>query len=217
MRKILFISNDAFYAGAQLLMLKIIDHLYYNQEISFDIIFLKEGKLEKEILKYKTARSFIWNKDFYSKKSNKIFDFKSKFKNHTVWKYFSKQDYILIYCNTILVGEILDEFLFLKKPILSHIHELDSWISAVRNENRNIIWNNAQRFIAVSDAVKQNLVKRYNVDSNKIDVIHGFVDFDIHTHLRNTNPQWPQNIPTRFLNLYRNFIRKELKKKRIYG
>ena len=59
--------------------------------------------------------------------------------------------------------------------MISHIHELESPIRHFGPENLALIGKHTSEYIAVSDAVKRNLVENHAVPAKKIHLIKGFI------------------------------------------
>jgi glycosyltransferase involved in cell wall biosynthesis len=63
----------------------------------------------------------------------------------------------------------------LQCPVISHVHELDYWIYRTGIENFEITQALTVHFIAVSNAVKENLISHYNIDKTCISKVYEFV------------------------------------------
>ncbi len=90
-----------------------------------------------------------------------------------------KNQYKIIYSNTITNGEVVDR---LKKPgvrIITHAHELDYWIAESGTKNWNLVKEQTDKFIVCSHAVANALVQRHGICKEKIEVVHEFVSSDI--------------------------------------
>jgi glycosyltransferase involved in cell wall biosynthesis len=166
---ILFISHDSDRAGAQLLLLGLLKWIKTNTKHSVAVLVKKDGVLCEDLKEFGSV--YLWRMDnsFISKITRKIYrlGIRKRIEN------FSPD---LIYSNTIVNGSILNELSFLNKPVLTHIHELEYWINIAGEENMQFNIQHTNKFIAVSEAVKENLINKHNVESGKIDVINGFVD-----------------------------------------
>lgn len=81
----------------------------------------------------------------------------------------------LIYSNTIVNGEILRFLSFLKCPVISHVHELENCIKAHGKTNMEQVKRYTTRYIAVSAAVKKNLVENHGIKKEDIEKIYGFL------------------------------------------
>jgi len=59
-------------------------------------------------------------------------------------------------------------------PVLTHCHELESLIQLSGIDNFNSLKERTTRFVAVSNAVKDNLIANHDIADEKISVIHAF-------------------------------------------
>jgi glycosyltransferase involved in cell wall biosynthesis len=171
MFKILFISHDADRAGAQLLLLNFLKWLNKSSlEIEFEILFNKGGELKEEFEKIAIAN--IWKKN--SRKSKNPLN---RLKNFIQILNYKRKNFDLIYSNTIINGNILNDLQNLSIPIITHVHEMDYWITKAGVENLSLIKAYTTKFIAASNAVKNCLVENYDIEKEKITVIHEHVNF----------------------------------------
>ena len=112
----------------------------------------------------------------------------------------SKENIDLIYANTVLSGSVLEFLSQFNCPVICHVHELEYIIRYyVGLEEFERVKRYSNQFIAVSEAVKSNLVENHNIAPEKIEVIYGFiptisVDLD---NIRQTRKQLSEqlNIP----------------------
>src|SRR3989442_12959874 len=77
----------------------------------------------------------------------------------------------LVYCNTIHPTKWLAYARSLRIPTITHVHELSMGFDALSPAEHWMLKRFSRRFIAVSDAVKEYLVKRQNIPSRKVDVV----------------------------------------------
>lgn len=87
----------------------------------------------------------------------------------------AESDIRLIYSNTIVNGKILDFLSFLHCPVICHVHELEEPIRQFGTENIDLVKKHALVYIAVSEAVKKNLVEKHDIPEAKVQVVHGFI------------------------------------------
>lgn len=185
-KKILFVGHSAGHTGAPLILLRLCKWLKENSNLSFEIILKEDGKLrplyEKiaPVLVYKQSLSETSLKSrgyrFLAQKSRAF----NSYIRYRMKKYMRKKyppsSYSLIFSNTLTNGEILSDLAHLKCPVICRVAELDFWINKSGKENFERIKKHVTKFIAVSEAVKQNLVANHNIANEKIEVIHGFID-----------------------------------------
>src|SRR5205085_3597882 len=81
----------------------------------------------------------------------------------------------LIYSNTIANGRVLDALAPLRCPVLTHVHELEFAIRRFGGKHFECVKRHTDHFVAVSDAVRNNLTARHGISPNIIERIYGFV------------------------------------------
>lgn len=91
---------------------------------------------------------------------------RSTFRNHA--------EYDLVYCNTASCGAAL-QALAPRCPVVTHIHELE-YALRLLSTSFAATQDWTARFIAASHAVARNLTENHGIDTEKIHVVHEFVD-----------------------------------------
>jgi len=82
----------------------------------------------------------------------------------------------LIYSNTITNGAILAALSSLNCHVICHVHELEYWINYQTEwGNTEQIKKHTSHYIAVSQAVKRNLVESLRIPEDKIDIVYEFI------------------------------------------
>lgn len=176
-KKILFITPGAESFGGNILLLNFLKWFKQNSEIEFVTLYGEGGDLSKDFAAL--SKTFQFN---FSDKSE-IFVKKAfgKLANHLALKrlwlksQILKENIGLIYSNTIANRRMLSMFDDLKVPVISHCHELECAIRFFGIENFNHAKNRTSEFIAVSDAVRRNLIENHEITSEKINLVHGFI------------------------------------------
>ena len=179
-KKVLFISHDATRTGAPIIFLHLLQWLRRNTSITFDILLKDGGPLEEEFRALGSTNLLNWN--------NNAFDpaLKEKFLRNL-----AKEDFGLIYSNTIVNGQILQLLAGADCPIISHIHELEYRIShQTKPEIIAGVTACTDHYIAASQAVKQNLVDNLDIPEGRIEVIYEFLP----TETREPDPLICENI-----------------------
>ncbi len=163
--KILFISHDATRTGAPVIFLNFLKWFRKNTHIPFQIILKDGGPLEDEFRELGPTHVLNWN--------NSCFDQAEKEKYlHNL----AKQDFSLIYSNTVTNGQVLSCLAEADCPILTHVHELEYRIRhQTEPEIIAAVAAFTDHYIAVSQAVKQNLMRNHDVPEEAVSVIRGFV------------------------------------------
>jgi glycosyltransferase involved in cell wall biosynthesis len=178
--KILFVSHKANRSGAPLLLLNLIKEFKKRTTHSFQILLMEDGELLTEFSAL--GKTFVWQK-------RKIPD-PASFRN-TAGAFFSrcmgiiKGFYILftvrktgtIFFNTITNGHLQHKLRFLKAKQYCYVHELEAAIHMLTNkQGLDYVLNDTHLFLAVSNAVKQNLVECHSVNGSKIKVVSSPVE-----------------------------------------
>ena len=66
-------------------------------------------------------------------------------------------------------------------PVVTHVHELDHWINESGARNWRQVDRHTTKFIAVSEAVSQNLREQHGIAPDRIEVVHEFVPVELGT------------------------------------
>lgn len=184
MKKILFISHNVSRTGAPYVLLQFLQWLKTtNKEIIIDCIFLAGGDLKDE---FKKVSSRTYDYTEFSKKTffAKVYSFLSRkilgneVKKEAFLNKVSKNNYDLIYANSIAS---LDFAVKLKSKtnnntkLAVHIHELNTVIKQYLPNFENFI-PYVDQFISVSDLVRENLNKNWNVDPEINSLVYEFSD-----------------------------------------
>jgi glycosyltransferase involved in cell wall biosynthesis len=185
--KVLFVSHDANIAGAQRILLHILQ--YRAKQGCESLLLLGEGgELRAEF--EKVVKIIDWPKEVnqesilkkIAKKTplKKVLspnqkDFRNGLKEVKSALESFKPD--IVFSNTIANGKLLEFVHFLNKPFLVYIHEMQNSILkySSQKETRFQLTNSAH-LLAGSESVKQNLIDSHQVDSSKITVIPSLID-----------------------------------------
>ncbi len=182
--KVLFVSHDASRTGAPLMLLDIIKWFKKSSPIEFVILVSKEGVLVEEF--EKLGKTFILNNadpDAADFKEVLKFRIKKKYllptKKKKLRKALQEENIGLVYANTIATGNLYADILMdLDAKLITHIHELEIVIRNFGAHNLKMVMDNTDFFITASTAVKDNLILNHALPSEKIEVIHSFVNTD---------------------------------------
>lgn len=198
MKKILFISHDASRTGAPLLLLNLLKWISKNTQIKYDILLLSGGALEVEfeklgtVYKQKTVALSIRNRIINRILKNSNVSLAKNFFNI----YFNNiqiENYSIIYGNTIVCISAFEQLIikFPEAHYILHVHEL---YSVTKNfaEALERLKAFPIKFIAVSELVKQNLIKKHNITST-ISLIYEYIDIEALEKTITRNPLVPLN------------------------
>ena len=175
--KILFISHDASRTGAPMVLLHLLRWLKTHTDIPFYLLCKHGGELESEFRA--VAPVFVIHKSKHRKNSsfaNISFRLQMKLHLHRLRKTLLKENIGVIYANTVMNGDLLVFLEELNCPVICHIHELECWIRYRTGlEAFYQIKKYSQHYIAVSEAVKQNLIRNHQIENERLDVIYEFI------------------------------------------
>lgn len=175
-KKVLFVSHDAGRTGAPIILLDFLRWFKNNTEIPFQVLLKRGGELETEfqalapvtIYTRKSAENGHDEVLFYRKWSDILHRTSLK-------QELGRGDIGLVYSNTLTNGEILHFLSGLGCPVITHVHELEYWIHRFGPKNFDWVKRYTDHYIAVSEAVRQNLVFNHRIPEDKIDIVKGFI------------------------------------------
>jgi glycosyltransferase involved in cell wall biosynthesis len=82
----------------------------------------------------------------------------------------------LIYVNSVTSeGARLVELLELRIPVLMHVHEMEFFLHKQAGSVLPAVLSQAKRFIACSDAVRENLIRRHGIMPDRIETVHAAI------------------------------------------
>jgi len=81
----------------------------------------------------------------------------------------------IIYANTVMNGDLLRR-LDLKAPIVTHVRELQWFLKTLTVEDLNFLRTTPSHYLAVSNAVRANLIDNHDIDSELISVVPVGID-----------------------------------------
>jgi len=152
--KVLFISHDASRTGAPLVLLTFLRWLKANSDVPFAIL-IREGNGE---LTPEFAALAPLVRDAHRIRHLGPLG--------------------LIYSNTITNGDALAELVDANPrcPVICHVHELEHWIRhRIPPESLRRTLHHTRHYIAVSEAVRDCLIRALRIPSDRIDVIPEFL------------------------------------------
>jgi glycosyltransferase involved in cell wall biosynthesis len=179
--KLLFISHDAYKAGAQLLLLQLLEWLKrHHKDIQIDTVLIEGGVLKQ---KFEALSHNVYVFSDYKKSGISLKDkILNKIKYRQTIPYLisilKHEHYDLIYANSVVslsLGVRLKKNLDCK--LLLHVHELETVIRERVPNFKNFL-NFVDSYIAASNLVKHNLEVNHKVDSKLIDVVYAFSKVD---------------------------------------
>jgi glycosyltransferase involved in cell wall biosynthesis len=172
-KAVLFISHDALRTGAPIVLLNFLRWFKDNTDIPFKILLRNGGPLESDFASL--APTMIFNPEYHTLTQRIMRRIGLWYPEKRLRQFLSNDGIGLIYSNTITNHTVLKSASsFLQCPVIFHVHELESWIYRTGVENFEITKNLSSHFIAVSNAVKENLVAHHIAETG-ISTVYEFV------------------------------------------
>lgn len=157
--RVLFVSHDAGRTGAPILLLYFLRWLRENADIPFEVL-LANGAGELRTDFESIAPTLAWHE-------HQPASIEARLRN---------RDIELIYSNTITNGRILSDLSFLSCPVITHVHELNYWINyRIEPHALRMVQEHTDHYIAVSKAVRKNLVDNLHIPEEKIDLVYEYL------------------------------------------
>jgi glycosyltransferase involved in cell wall biosynthesis len=175
---VLFVSHDASPTGAPIFLLRFLRWFREYRHIPFQILVGSSGDLMPEF-------ESVGHTELFEPKPTplnrilrrlKVGAPKASEQKTLLRKRLAESNVGLVYCNTIVNGRMLRFLSFLNCPVICHVHELEQVIRLTSDEvSLSLVKQFASSYIAVSHAVKQNLVTNHGIAEDRVRVIHGFI------------------------------------------
>lgn len=167
--KILFISHDATRTGAPIVFLHHLRGLK-DKGLCFDILLKSGGELTAQFEKISKVYLFKRITNFLNRAINKV---SKRNAYHDYLKGIFNNNYQIVYGNTVVSADLLQRAKQIdgKLTTVCHVHELDVAIKFFFGENNfRVAIPYIDHFVAASNAVKDVLLKVYEIPSSKITV-----------------------------------------------
>ncbi|AIG97130.1 Lipopolysaccharide biosynthesis protein [Archaeoglobus fulgidus DSM 8774] len=158
---ILFISHDANFGGAQEVLFNVVKWLKSHTRLNLGILFLSGGPLMDKFAQLVPVGLVDPEKVSKSELEKKVIEMLGENPD-------------LIYGNTLVSGKIYDK-IYNFCPIITHVHELETSAMYYAGKALDKVIKYSDAYIACSNAVKEFLVGKFGVNSEKIYVIHSFI------------------------------------------
>lgn len=178
--KVLFISHSAARSGAPLVLLHFLNWMKEHSNIGLEILVKSMGSLFTDYSHLGQTKLY----EFPIPKEHKYYKIIQISGLHKFWEIYNIRQLIshykhsninLIYSNTITNGDLLYHLSELDCPIICHVHELNYWIERMGRDNIERVKQYTNRYVAVSNSVKWNLVENYEIPTEIIDVVYEFI------------------------------------------
>lgn len=178
---VLFLSHDASRTGAPIFLLRFLRWFREHGNVDFRILLGKSGELSSDFARVGAVDTFQPNSTVFYRALRRLDFHHGRLSSHQIRlrESLSEIDIRLIYVNSVASAEMLDFLSFLDCPVICHVHELGGAIDILGASTgvpvMDLLEKRVPRYIAVSSAVERNLVSRYGVQPNRVEVVHGFI------------------------------------------
>lgn len=180
--RVVFVSHDSRRLGAPILLLDVVRAIAADPAYSASVVLHREGDLYSEFRAVAPTQTALPRVPAWAPRYDVVRQSVANWRvpqaivDRAVRRH---SDVDLAYLNTITLGRYARTFAALGVPILTHVHELEYWMrNKIPSDELTEALTLSRRFIAVSEAVRHNLVDNFGVPDEKITVIHGSVAED---------------------------------------
>ena len=179
-RSILFIGHDAGYTGAPIILSMLVEWMSRNSDFETHVLLKADGPLRPVYeAASKTCTCFSSEPaqpgNRYLQRLLMLLNGQRKLSERQLKAIYPPGSIDVIFSNTITNGEVLSALSYLDCPVLCRVAELEHWIRRAGRRNLDRVRRSTDRYIAVSQAVRMNLIERHGIPQERIEVIHGFV------------------------------------------
>lgn len=176
-RGILFVSHDATRSGAPIALLHFLRWFKRNGNRPFSILLGHGGDLIAEFEQVADTWSIARSRWHPYSRWTQLFvrfglgEWAHRGEAADARKFAAKSSPSLIYSNAIASARII-EMLTPHVPVLTHVHELESYFRALRGQALSCLLSKTRQFIACSNATRDNLVHGHGVAGARVETVY---------------------------------------------
>ena len=178
--KILFVSHDANYSGAPIILLNTIKWLSSNSDFELAVLFQKNGELIDEFTKYvKIIYKYFNIRNNNKKILNRIYNkYVYPFNLKKILASVYKENYDIIFANSIACNYFIKNYDNRgNAKIITNVLELEYTFHSFKIDRNSAIMENSDLFICMNKSVSENLVANHNIDQKKIKTINSITGY----------------------------------------
>lgn len=172
--RVLFLSHDAYRAGATIFLLNMLTWLARETDLRFTTLLRKEGEMRPT---FESLGPVAVLERPSSGKSGRWLT-RGRTSASPLQALINRGDHDLLYCNTITHGALFESLDLRGLPVITHVHELPSSIRSFAGGKAELLIHHSDAVIAVSDAVANHLRTAFACPEAKLNRIYGFVPTD---------------------------------------
>jgi glycosyltransferase involved in cell wall biosynthesis len=175
-KKILFITPGAQSFGGNIFLLNFLRWFKSHSDIPFVTLYGRGGDLEKDFSELCRTFQFYFDDDSPAllKKGLAKFANQAELRKHRLKRQIARENIGLVYSNAVTNHRLLAALAGLDVPLISHCHELQSLIHETGG-GFEYTKRRTSHFIAVSNAVRQNLIVDHGVEPDAVSLVYGFI------------------------------------------
>jgi glycosyltransferase involved in cell wall biosynthesis len=178
---VLFVSHDASRTGAPIFLLRFLRWFREHRQVPFQLLVGSSGDLLSAFEGLGTTDLFEPQPNILGRVLRRLHMDVPEASTHRdmLRKRLAENNVGLVYSNTMVNGKILAFLSFLNCPVICHVHELEQVIRVNSNHaSLDLVKRCASSYVAVSHAVKDNLIANHGIAGDKVQVVHGFIPTD---------------------------------------
>jgi glycosyltransferase involved in cell wall biosynthesis len=176
--RILFVSHSASRNGASILLLHLLEWLRMNTDYELEVLMNGVGDLLEDfrsICKTRVRRNLT---NIVEALPHPCKRFLQPLATPRYFSWRLPARYDLVYINTSAAWRHVPALSKCALALLWHIHELEYALGRTADRRRmEALFRLATRVVSVSQSVSEALMNRFNVPSEKVDLVHGFIPF----------------------------------------
>lgn len=178
-KTILFISHSATRTGAPTVMLHLLTWMKQHADVDFKVLVREKGPLLTDfeaLAQTVNLDSGYLRSLLQIAKRRGLVGIERILYPIVLHKHYPRGSIALICSNTVTNHFVLEALSYLNCPVVSIVHELETWI----REHIGLRWfeitkAKTDHFIAVSEPVRQNLIENHAIQAEQISMIPEFI------------------------------------------
>ncbi len=174
---VLFLTPGASRVGGNIFLLNFLRWASEYSDLKFITLYGHGGDLEPEFQKLGPAFNLGYGSGDVSAvvKNLQRVDKLLGLHQARVIRALKRFDIGLIYSNAVINHDAMAALTDLDVPVVAHCHELETLIQKHGLDNFERLKKRSSHFVAVAEAVRDNLVERHGIDRSSVELLHEFI------------------------------------------
>jgi len=180
---VLFVSHWASRSGASIALLRFLRWFKTNGNRPFSILLPSDGELTPAFTELAETWSIDRGRGRPGRLPTSVLNrvglgaWAQRYETADIRRFAARCSPGLIYVNSIASTHAIN-LLGLQVPILTHVHELEYWFRLTAGPALTGLLAQTRQFIACSNAVKENLIRKHGIAPDSIETIHESIPID---------------------------------------